>query len=194
MSSLPVALMMLLLAGAPPGTKSKPGPKKPAKQMTRNPVLMAAYFAAAAGEDPQARKTAYLNLSKVGVEKRVPDAQPDDPEPRCIELPSSMATCKAKVFICTRAEEVDTPESHYYDNDRYVGFGTTRQLALGDLADHLVYRNLRNGRDTVDTNCNVVFLDACALRIGMVCTTAVDKVGSASSAPPTTEAFDLAIK
>ena len=185
-------LLVLLIAGTPTQGRDKKQAIK-GTQMKRNPVQFAADLTAAGGEDAEARRKAYLSLSKMGVEKRVPDAQPDDPEPRCVELPSSNATCKAKVAICSKTVEIDTPETHYSNTERFAGFGSSKATALEDL-NHLFTRTLRSGPDSDDMQCNVVYLDGCHRRIGMVCTSAHETQGASENPQVETQLFDLEIK
>jgi hypothetical protein len=187
------ALVLLILATAPDaGTKGKPRPPK-AQSMKRSPTVIAASLKAAASDDPRARSEAFLALSRQGVEKKVPDPEPNDPTPRCIAHKSDGA-CKDKAVVCNRSVEVDAEETHYASLDRLIGFGTTEAAAGADVADHLLSKSLKSGADSTEMQCVVVYLDACAHRAGMVCTTAVETVGVPSDAPPKTEVFDLTFK
>ena len=72
-----IFLLVLLLAATPRAGKDKK-PAVKGQQMKRNPAQYAADLATAGTDDVEARKKAYLSLSKMGVEKRVPDVQPDE--------------------------------------------------------------------------------------------------------------------
>lgn len=190
MSLLQAWPALLILAGAPDaGTRAKPKGTK-AHAMVRDQSKVAASLKAAQGDDPKARSDGFLTLSQQGVEKKIPDPEPNVKEPRCVELKSDGA-CATKVTVCNRAEEIDADETHYSNVDRFVGFGLTAADATDDLPKHLMSRARKSGPDELDTQCVVVFLDGCHRRAGMVCTTATGRAGVMSDEPPKTEVFDL---
>jgi hypothetical protein len=173
---------LLVLAGSP---------RPKVHSAHRDPGQMAAALKAAHSADPKARAQGYLTLSKQGVEKRVPDPEPNEAA-KCTELKSEGA-CATTVFACNRIVQIDAEETHYESLDRQIGFGLTESAAKEQIAEHLMARQRKTGLQTTDMQCVVVFVDGCDKRVALVCTTANETAGKGADGPPKTEAVEVSL-
>jgi tetratricopeptide (TPR) repeat protein len=135
-------------------------------------------------ENADARHTAYLTLSLVGVEKKLPSAQPDEEKARCGSVASN-AGCKTPVIVCNTAT-ADTTETRDTRTETKIGFGLNEAEALANQAKNTFSRSQHRGSEGFDTECVLVAVDGCNKRAAIVCTTS-----NAASAEPKTDAIEI---
>lgn len=150
----------------------------------KNRDAIGAALTAAKLDDAEGRRSAYVTLALAGFEKKLPAAQPEDTEAKCVSLPSP-APCKTPVFVCTTAEATET-ETRDTRNETKIGFGLDQKGAVDNKAKNTFSKSQHHGSEGFDSECVLVAVDGCAKRAGYVCTTS-----SAVSAEPKTEPTEV---